>query len=73
MSAILRGALVLRLLVSSGPRVRDDGPEARNEADDHTADHQGSEAEAQDPAEDSGLGEGFYLASSEPGFPRWLR
>jgi len=36
------------------------GPVACDEADHHTADHQGGDAEAQDPTEDSGLGEGLH-------------
>src|SRR3954454_15414561 len=53
--ATLWGALALGLLISAKPRVRADGPVARDEADDYAADHQSGDAEAQDPTQDSRL------------------
>ena len=43
------------------------GPVAGDEAGHHTADYQGGDTEAQDPAQDSGLGEGLHHSLC-----RWL-
>jgi len=58
--AILGSALALGWLVCARPGVRAEGPGARDEADDHAADHQRGDAEAQDPTQDSGLRKGFH-------------
>src|SRR5215210_2495161 len=54
---IFSGVLVLSLLVLSRPVVRD-------EANHHSADHQGGDAEAQDPTQGSGSGKGSITVSS---------
>src|SRR4051812_11221487 len=53
-------ALVLGLSVCARPEVRAEGPVAGKEADDHAADHQGGDTEAQDPTQGGRLRKGFH-------------